>query len=661
MADIYTPPPDSAYLLLTPFDMPTESGSVRAVAFSGNSGTLLTAALSVAFTVIFICLWNFICFLFIMSSSEPSRRRYVALVTLWNSNDAWFAFKELASYTYHFSPTYTGDKSSKSSTPSPNTPTHSGDKSSKSSTPSPNTTTHSGDKSSKSSTPESDTDPFWYGLTLTVLAFCVYGGSLVLGIVGPSLVQIGSVAPVRPSSVYYPVTPQPTVYVDILKEFGMRAPGVLRALGSVEAAKVTMRSRVSVDYDRGAGVWENGEPIHRLAYDYRVSGIELGLQHGAGLELAVRGACVTEYSWYADNQRESTDLYQLWGRNDASFPVPIDPYNIQHAPKATFWPHPEAPAQYAKDGNISFAVIVWSAHRTSITEGADPWYTTEPRNSSVDAPYNAQFWMKRARPVLSCWEQNTWSWAGQTVRNVAELKNVTGIKVPQSLLAVLEAAFTTPVLVRLGNASGDSALRSRTTSPNGVIDAGASSIHDDMERLLVASFVASRNVFVDAIMFEQDGTYPNLVQDSTGQPAAGAGDFVVSSPDIQTFSLGGIVAIVVILIVLLLIESVISCIIRLHPHPQKPGKGQETASSNTASTNGATYDRLIRFRVLSALQLFRRIYELKLGRADLNNWPCNEHFPTKADRHEYKLDWCHISNNSRCNGHIEPIPSTGTN
>lgn len=641
MSDIYTPPPDSTYLLLTPFNMPTESGSVRAVAFSGNSGTLVTAALSVALTIIFMCLWNLICFLFIVSSRTPSRRRYVALVTLCNSHDSWFAFKAMASYTWHY--------------------------------------LHSGSR-----------PHFWYGLVLTVLACCVYGGSLALGIVVPSLVHIGSVAPVRESVVFYPVTPNPTAYADQLKEFGMRAPGVMRALGSVEAAKVTMRPRVSVVYNRDAGTWENGEPIHQLGYDYRVGGVELGLQQGAGLELAVHGACVTEYGWYADNQTETTDHYSLWGRDDAGFriDVPIDPYNIQNAPKAAFWPHPEASAQYARDGNSSFAIVVWSAHRASIHDGDDPWYATEPRNSSVPAPFDAQFQMKRARPVLSCWERDTWSWAGQAVRNVTELQNIAGIKVAQSLLRVLEAAFTTPVVVRIGNASGDSALRSRTTSPNGVIDARASSIHDDMERLLVASFVATRNVFVDAIMFEHDGTYPNIVEDSTGEPAAGAGDFVVSSPDIQTFSLGGIIAIVVILIALLLIEFVISSIIRLHKHNKsssgtssdankasesKDDKASESKDDSKASGSKvdnkaseskddgrvASTDKvpegLIRFKVLIATQLFRRIYEPESGGRPHKSWACDDRFPEVDDKCDFKLAKCESTSGGAkfCKGHIE--------
>ncbi|KAH7110719.1 hypothetical protein EDB81DRAFT_863039 [Dactylonectria macrodidyma] len=62
-------------------------------------------------------------------------------------------------------------------------------------------------------------------------------------------------------------------------------------------------------------------------------------------------------------------------------------------------------------------------------------------------------------------------------------QDVPGMKIKEVLLDVLEAALgTSPMIARLGNASGDSTLRSRTTSPNGVINAQASKMVDDMER-----------------------------------------------------------------------------------------------------------------------------------------------------------------------------------
>lgn len=80
------------------------------------------------------------------------------------------------------------------------------------------------------------------------------------------------------------------------------------------------------------------------------------------------------------------------------------------------------------------------------------------------------------------------------------------MSIPVSLLEVLENTLALPKLVELGNASGDSALQSRAASPNGVIDASASRIKSDLERLLVVSYVASQSLFADTTMSQQDGT-----------------------------------------------------------------------------------------------------------------------------------------------------------
>ncbi|KAI1822944.1 hypothetical protein F4861DRAFT_512488 [Xylaria intraflava] len=629
MADIYTPPPDSSYLFFSPFYMPTDSGSIWAVACSNNSGTIITAAISVVFTVIFVSLWNLICFIAMLFPGKHwRRRRLVALVALWNSNDAWFAFRELSSYAAHYFKRSTKD--------------------------------------------------FVYGLTLATLALIVYGGSLALGIVGPTLVQVGNVAPVRPSSVYYPSTPKENDYPGLLKEFGLRAPSVLRALGSVEAAMVTTRSKVNLYENTNYGVWKNGEPIHLFKYNYSLTGIDLGLQQGAGLELTVEGSCITEYGWISDNSSTKKDSYNLWGMESQRFDVPIDPYNIQSAPKASFMSHPDADNQIRNDGNSSFAVVVWSAHRASISEGSDPWYATEPRNSTVQAFYNAQFWMKRSRPVLSCWQQDRWRYGSFAVKSILELNNIPGSKIPRVLLNVLRAALTTPVLARIGNASGDSALRSRTTSPNGVINAGASSIHDDIERLLVASYVGTRNVFVDSTMFQTDGSWKNLVLGDNGRPSAGAGNFVVASPNIQTFSLVGIIVLLVVLAVLLLLQLFLNRAIHRHEQPrtQQPS-AQPSDDSEQQGTNGSANpittgdprnpvdihnseptSPWILFKALAATQLFRRIYETEEGTED-KNWSCASHFPSHDDKYIFKTVNCQQNRSDdgqrglpRCKGHI---------
>jgi hypothetical protein len=183
--------------------------------------------------------------------------------------------------------------------------------------------------------------------------------------------------------------------------------------------------------------------------------------------------------------------------------------------------------------------------------------------------------MKRYRPVLDCQQQDTWTHRGQTLRSVRELAKAPGLRLAAAIVKVLEVAFTTPVVLTLGNASGDSALRSRTTSPNGVVDAKESTMYADMERLLLAAFVASRSVFTDAAMFPNFGQYPNLFTAGTADPEPGATGFVVSSPGIQTFSLAGLIILPLLLVFLLLVRAVLGLTIKLKlksavPHGTSP-------------------------------------------------------------------------------------------
>lgn len=55
MSTAYAPPPETAYLMNTPFNMPTNDGDVWAVAFSTSSSQFLNGAIAVVFTLIFPC------------------------------------------------------------------------------------------------------------------------------------------------------------------------------------------------------------------------------------------------------------------------------------------------------------------------------------------------------------------------------------------------------------------------------------------------------------------------------------------------------------------------------------------------------------------------------------------------------------------------------
>ena len=552
----------------------------------------MTAALSVMLTVIFLCTWNFVSFLALLASSKASRRRHAALVVLWNSNDAWFALTRMVKYAIEC---------------------------------------------------RKEGWELAYGLMWALVALAVFSASIVLGVVGPALIQIGNAAPVRAELAYYPALAQEPRAV--LKVFGLRAASYLRALGSVEAADVTKRKDVLIDDDIDLPKWKgpNGEePMYRLNYSYSITGTTMGLQHGSDLVLNVAGSCITEYEWYdAKASNDDYEVYRLWGSTDKKFQFayPIDSSSIQNAPKVTFRINSEPDSQ-RKDGKVRFAAVAWGAHRASITEGLyDGWYSTENGKQNYSVPYGAKHWIKRGRPALSCWQEDVWRYGSQVAKNVKDIKNLQGVKVPVALLDVLSETLSQPKLSELGNASGDSALRSRTTSPNGVIDASASSIRKDLERLLVASYVSSQSTFLDTTMMHDDGNWKNILEGGDGGPRDGVGDFVIVSPDIETFSVAGLATVTAFLAALLLIELGVTVLIRLHRDPIDKKTGKPSI--------------WLPFKALASAALFRRIYE----NADVDpefymkddRWHCNAHFPDDDDKTDFKIKGCPTH---RCRGHI---------
>ncbi|KAK3347673.1 hypothetical protein B0H65DRAFT_152565 [Neurospora tetraspora] len=626
MSDIYTPPPRTAYYLAQAFYMPSDKGDRWAIAFSGKSSVLVASALSVVVTLSFAALWKIICFLSLLFTGNESRRRFVGMIMLWNSGDAIAAFLRLVTYTIQCYPRTIKEPKTRGSVTA-------------------NGTTQGGHQEEKK-LPKQRGD-FLYGLSLCLVCFAVWGGSVAMSTVVSWLVSIGHVAPVNPSVLFYPNVPG-QVPVQQLKDFGLRAPGILRSLGSVEAAKVTLRTRVNITSE-DLGLIPNGtDLLHEVNYAYNLTGVELGLRGGDGLALGVKGYCRTEYSWYRPNiSTNASEAYHLWNNENQPWSIGLSEVAIARAPTAAF----QFPSEYLvkgppADSNYSFAMIVNSARRTSVTEGSDPWYSTELRDQPASpSQFNAKFWMKRARPILSCWEQMQWSHKGTALDSIANLRDQPGRTIPDVLVKVLETTFFAgPMLVRLGNASGDSALRSRTTSPNGVIDASMSSIDSDMERLVLASFVATRNIFIDATMFGgSDQNYPNVFRGGNGQAEEGSGHFVVSSPDIQTFSLTGIISLVAILIFLTAIWGLLELLLLVSKGPRNPF--------------------WCKYHVLDAVQLFRCLYETNDLRRPYGGWPCNEGIPQdrlvldvggKETTLYYEKDLCQLElcKKKHCMGHI---------
>ncbi|KLU85792.1 hypothetical protein MAPG_04812, partial [Magnaporthiopsis poae ATCC 64411] len=112
---------------------------------------------------------------------------------------------------------------------------------------------------------------------------------------------------------------------------------------------------------------------------------------------------------------------------------------------------------------------------------------------------------------------------------------------------------------------------------------------------------------------------------ASGLPAPGSGDFVITSPDVLTFSLTGLIALASILVFLLLVETLLSV-----------GASKLRRSKN-----------LIQFKAMTAIQLFRIIFE-PAHQAD-EKWSCEDRFPRADDHTRFSVRECEKTG---CQGHM---------
>lgn len=531
-------------------------------------------------------------------------RQSVGLVTLHNSPDPWTAFKGLLVFAYE-------------SFPPRGKPTWS---------------------------------DFAFGTLFGTVALAVFITSIVMGIVGPPLLQIGNVAPVRPSVPYYPQFP--AVGDALGRELfnGYRSLGVLRALSSVEVARATMRSRVNIDSTFGIDAGQR--PTFNMNYTYTLTGPDFGLTHASELEVAIQGFCRTEYSWFNQSASNAThDAYNLGlFKPPAPAYVPVTDNVIATLPRASFT------LGRSVGTNTSYAILVGSAHRPSISAGNDPWYATEPRSKDAPAAHlNTSQWIKNGRPPLSCWQKDQWRFGDTLLPNITAINDVPGKPIPEVLVEVLVAALRIPLITVIGPIAGQSALESVVTSPGGaniygLLDARVASVRRDLERLIVAAVVYAQNVLVDSTSFQPSGSQAslgNIFTGADGRPREGAGQFVVATPDVQTFSLVGLIALGAVLGTLILLKTLFMFKLILH------AEAHETEEKPTTTVPGPyNMDRWARFKVFSASNILRNVYEGGRGRP-VSGWNCCEEFPRyRSDRHDsFHLVRCQ-DGKCACGGHI---------
>ncbi|KAM7218028.1 hypothetical protein V8F06_006563 [Rhypophila decipiens] len=617
-ASLYVAPPSSAYWLLKPFEMPVSNGSVWAISFTTKNGQIVNASLSVVYTLIFTWLWSLVAAATIYFAPHRfSRRRLVALVALRNTSSPLSALQALANFTTESMGCF-------------------------------------GPRKLKQPSTWRDT---LFGLLFAILCLIVVVGGAAMGIFGPAFLQIGNVAPVKADALFYPRASNASA--ELYQAF--HGDQSLRALSSVQVLSDAIGSDVvQIRDDEGiAAAGSPEQPMYGLNYRYQISGAEFGLKGASDLTLSVNGACRTEYGWLDTSYpHPEIDFYTMLNEPNNILAVNLsNPYRTWQ-PRATFRKTSDSNTweEQVLSGNVSYAVMITSALRSSTSEGTDPWYLTENQQDKT-YPYR----IRRGRPILSCWQHDTWSCGERSINGSFNLQSLEPLQVPQVLRDVLGIALLTPPIQRLGEDAGNSALASiiySLKSKEGILNAGQSNIRQDIKRLILASYISTLNILGDTTRLqpsEEELVSSNWFYEKN-EPVRreGADGFVVYTPEATTFSLTGLIVAACFATVLLVMKLALTVKLFVHRNIYAGLQDLEDLDPHL-DMSPVNKDRWARFRAFSAIHLLRNTYEDGSG-VPAKDWGCGDGLPEPREDKPLLLVRCKRGD-SDCAGHIATQPS----
>lgn len=492
----------STYLLWKQFSVPTQNGTKRAISVSFEDGKKLLSAYTLMVDLIVMQLWALAVLIAISAFMRKPHSPNIgaASAAIWNSMGSPFTvMKLMASYLFCMK----------------------------------------------------KWRDWLYILLWMFAAVVLIAVTYVLSIGVPRFLLLGNGAPVNPKSIYIPGVPLDAGLEVEYEAFALTVPASLRAAGSVNSAtlqKVTVRTPPV-----SSGV--NGT-IKQVSYAYEITAAEFGLQHAAGLVLSVEGSCITEYGWLQDSGIEScsnitVDTYNFTGSRSTQLSL----YDGV-SPIGYFFADPEE----KNNTNTSFAIAVSSVGRNSFSQGLDPLYATIKTDNRDLIKYNITQTVKPMRPMLSCWENDVWSYHGQKGA-ASQLSSLPNLNMPDGLAKnFYEHSLKIPMIVRLGERLGSRALQSALTALGQTFDAGSASMESDLHHLVAASYIASKNILTDTttIINNSSRLINAAIDPKTGNLYAGAADFIVTSSDIATISIKVLITIPVILILLLFLITFIT-------------------------------------------------------------------------------------------------------
>jgi hypothetical protein len=396
-----------------------------------------------------------------------------------------------------------------------------------------------------------------YALLWMSLAVLTVTGSVLMSTFVTPLLIAGQAAPANPGAVFVPGRGLNSSQIGLDRVLSPASMRALSALDAVDPATggVSHGAANSVHFTNYNAPTSNpNTTFYQLNWTYIVSGVQFGLQHTPDLIHTAQGSCYTEYSWYKPNGSETLDPYEF--PQGGTQPVNLsDPKTLLLSVFA-----PSAQDPNLANTNVSFALQVSSAQRLTFAKSDDPWYWTGDVPTKLSFKGAILYQVQRGRPMLSCWQSDTWT-IGDHTTSIMNLKDFS--RLAPGLINILQSALQTPRIIQLIQQVGTMALQSSFGMQGRVFDGEVASMDTDLKRLVRGAYIATRNVFLDATLFDHGsgGEFTNSLfhkQNTTDPKLIGAGDFVIHGTDFVALRMSMLILVPVILVFLFLLVMFLS-------------------------------------------------------------------------------------------------------
>lgn len=518
--DVYTEPPTTCFHFWKLFQFPREGGDVLAIAVPNSFALLIGAMYAILTVYLSTALWNVLLHVVMLTAKQRRGLSWNLVLSIyWNSAEPMAAFCNLSTTVNRL---LRRDVSSRK-------------------------------------------DPsLWLGIQLTILSLLIAVGSVAGGILVPSQLVLGKVAPVNTDSIFIPAATQLSLGTSL--RYGMiDNPAAIRALGSAEAGKVTLRNRVNVWQERTDASTDE-KPDFTIKYSYNLTGVELGLPSAFGLYHTVTGKCWTEYGWLRHEPGNATigrlDYYDLWGLNNNKSQLYVYGNNslpVSDRLNVMVTAHPEHVV--TTPSNMSYSIVYSTAHLASTTESNDAMYQTEMMPASYPLRHVFPFRVRSERPVLSCWQSSTFCVHDECSSLSDHAKKNPPVLPPATIITL--SRINIPMVISLITSMGPSSLMSfYGPSPGSKIDAGSSSTFADFERMMMGAYLLSRNIFRDSALTTPVEGFKNWILNAKNQPLRGAGDFVIESGLVTALSFWWLISLPAAAVILCLVYAVLGGLVR---------------------------------------------------------------------------------------------------